>query len=188
MGGAREGIRSPRFIADVRVDQDIRHLIVESRCVLLGGGRCHDLRRQRLVFDDDAFGGILCRGKRLGNHEGDGGADAADAIGRQHGMRGKWDRGAVAVLQHDIGRRAGIGVMGDRLEAVGARVLAGQHREHPGHGARRFHVDRADQRMRMGRAHDGREGLAGKVEIVAVAAATGEEAQILLAAYRVSDA
>jgi hypothetical protein len=42
--------------------------------------------------------------------------------------------------------------------------------------------------MRMGRPQRGGIGLSGEIEIVTVTAATGEEAQVLLATYRIPDA
>ncbi len=112
----------------------------------------------------------------------------AHAIGRQDVMRCDRHCRTVAVRQHDVGRRAGSGQMGNPLEAIGQRVRPGQHRKHAGHGTRGFAINAADQRMGMRRAHRSAIGLAREIEIVAVAAAAGEEAQILLAAYRVSDA
>ena len=91
-------------------------------------------------------------------------------------------------MQHDVGRRAGGGEVRNAREPVGQRVLAGQHREHAGHGARRGDVDRADQRVGMRRAHRGAIGLARQIDVVAVIAAAGDEACVFLAAYRLSDA
>ena len=77
--------------------------------------------------------------------------------------------------------------MRNGLKSVGKRVLAGQDREYAGHGAGRGRIDPADQGMRVRRAQRRAMGLARKIEIVAVAAAAGEEAQVLLAAYGVSN-
>src|SRR5580700_8609765 len=86
------------------------------------------------------------------------------------------------------GGATGGGEVWDAREAVGERVLAGKHREHAGHGARRRDVDGADQRMGMRRAHRGAIGLARQIDVVAVIAAAGDEACVFLAAYRLSDA
>ena len=112
----------------------------------------------------------------------------AHAIGREDVVWCDGHRRAVAVVQHDIGRSAGSGEVGNGCEAVGRRVRAGQKCEHPGHGACRFGVDCANPRVRMRRAHDRAVGLSRQIEIVAVAAEAGKEARILLAPYRVSDA
>ena len=74
-----------------------------------------------------------------------------------------------------------------RLSPSASASCAGEHREHARHGARLRRIDRADARVRVRRAHHGRVGLAGKIEIVAVAAASSDEPQIFLAANRVSD-
>ena len=188
MGGARKRCIGRLGVADLGVDHDIRQVVVEPRRVCFDRRRRVDHGRQRLIVDDHFLGGILRRRDRLGDDEGDRGADVANAIGRQHVMRRDRHRRAVAVGQHDVGRRAGGGEMRDALEPVGERVLAGQHREHAGHGARRGDVDRTDQRMGMRRAHRGAVGLARQIDVVAVIAAAGDEARVFLAAYRLSDA
>ena len=188
MGGARERRVGRGGIADLGVDHDVRQVVIEPRRPRLDRGFGIGHRRQRLVIDDDALGGVLGRGNALGNHEGDRGADVTHPIGRQHMMRRDRDRGAVAVVQHDIGRVAGSGEVRNARETVGAGVLPGQDREHAGHGARFGNIDGSDQRMRVRGAQHRAIGLVRKIEIVAVAAAPGQEAQILLAAYRVSDA
>ena len=78
--------------------------------------------------------------------------------------------------------------MGYGVQSVGMRILTGQHRNHAGHFSRRHRVDAADQGMCMRCAEREAISLFWKTEIVAVTAAAGEEAQILLAAYRVPDA
>src|SRR6202050_5022475 len=76
-----------------------------------------------------------------------------------------------------------------RTRSVGStKCGATGTREPAGHGARRRGVDRADQRVGMRRAHRGAIGLARQIEVVAVAAAAGDEARVFLAAYRLSDA
>ena len=188
VGGARER-RIGRFgVADLGVDHDVRQVVVEPRRVFFDRRRRVGHGRQRLVVDDHFSAASLACSDRLGDDEGDRGADVADAIGRQHVMRRHRHRRAVAVGQHDVGRRAGGGEMRNALEPVGQRVLAGQHREHAGHGARRGDVDRTDQRVGMRRAHRGAVGLAGQIDVVAVIAAAGDEARVFLAAYRLSDA
>ena len=75
--------------------------------------------------------------------------------------------------------------MRNARQPIGKRIGAGKHREHAGHGARRSDIDAADQCMGMRRAHRRAVSLIREIEIVAVATTAGEEAQILLAAYRV---
>jgi hypothetical protein len=188
MRRARERRIGRLGVADLGVDHDVGQVVIEPRRVRCDGGRRVDHGRQRLVVDNHFLGGVFGLGYCLGDDEGNRGADVADAIGRQHVMRRHRHRRAVAVMQHNVGRRAGGGEMRDAREPVGQRVLAGQHREYAGHGARRGHVDRTDQRMGMRRAHRGAVGLAGQIDVVAIIAAAGDEACVFLAAYRLSDA
>ena len=174
-------------IADLGVDHDIRQIVVEPWRVL--GEARYALRhgRQRFIVDHDLFGGILGLRDRLGDDERDRGADMAHAIGRQDVVRRHRHRRAVAIVQHDVRRRAGRGEMRNALQSVGQRILPGEHRKHARHGARLRCIDRADACVGVRRAHHGRVGLAGKIEIVAVSAAPSDEPQIFLAADRVSD-
>ncbi len=64
MGGARERRRGGCGVADFGVDHDIRHVVVKPRRAAFGGGFGLGHRRQRLVIDDDALGGVLRRGNR----------------------------------------------------------------------------------------------------------------------------
>jgi hypothetical protein len=73
-------------------------------------------------------------------------------------------------------------------EPVGARILAGQHRNNAGHSPRRHRINAADYCMRMGCPQRRGISLSRKIEIVTVTTATGEEAQVLLATYRIPDA
>ena len=70
----------------------------------------------------------------------------------------------------------------------GGIVGAGEERERARQPERRVFVDRADARVGMGRAHERRMRHARQHEVVAVAAAAGDEAQILLAPHRLADA
>ena len=77
--------------------------------------------------------------------------------------------------------RLGQRVVRDGGQPVGEAVGAAEDAEHARHrlGARR--IDAEDARVRMGRAHHRRVGLAVEVEIVAEAAAAGDEPLVLLA-------
>ena len=57
----------------------------------------------------------------------------------------------------------------------------------PGIASRARRVDRDDARMRMGRAHHRRIGLAVEIEIVGEAALAGDEPRVLLARHRLAD-
>ena len=73
------------------------------------------------------------------------------------------------------------------LHAVGRQVLARQHGDHAGHGQGRRGIDRADAGMGVRAAHEHRMALARLGEVVCVMAAAGDEAEIFLAADRLSD-
>ena len=64
-------------------------------------------------------------------------------------------------------------------EAVGREIGAGEHREHAGRAERRGGVDAADARVRVGRAHHHRVGLARQVHVVGVAAEPLDQARVL---------
>ncbi len=188
VGGLRKGRGGRGGIAHVGVDADVGDLVVEPRCAGLRRGRGRGHRLQRLVVDRHPLGGVLGGRQSLRHHHHDGVADEADAVGRQDRMRRHAVRGAVAVLERDVGGRSERRRMvRDRLEPVGDRVGPGEHRQHAGQRARRLRVDRADAGMRVRRAQHDRAGLAGQRKIVAVGAAAGEETHVLLAGQRLSD-
>src|ERR1700739_4650787 len=80
-----------------------------------------------------------------------------------------------------------VGEMRNDFQPVGAGILPGENGDHAGHGARGRGVDGTDRGMGMRRSQHRAIDLAGKIEIVAVATSSGQDAQILLATYRVSD-
>ena len=91
------------------------------------------------------------------------------------------------LLELDVCRMTGAHGVRDRLQSVGQHVATGQHGEHARRAHRRGNVDRPDQRMRVRRADHHRIGLAGHIDVVAVAAASGQQAQIFPAPHRLSD-
>ena len=141
-------------------------------------------RRQRLVVDDDKFGGVLGRGDAGGDDDGDDLAHLARGVGRHAEMRRVVGFRAVRVGQKDFRRMVRPDRMRNGVQAVRQHVRPGQHREHAGCGARHAGVDRADQRVRMWRAQHDRIGLPGQVQVVAVAPAAGEQAEVLSSANR----
>jgi hypothetical protein len=143
-------------------------------------------RRQDLVIDRDQLGGVLRGGRGRRDDCGDDLADMADLGADDGGLLRAHDRRAVKVLDADVGR-VGVGDVGQRVEPVGDDVGMGQHREDSGQGAGGGGVDRADQRVRVRRAHHHGTGLARQVDVVAVAAVAGQQAQILPPPYRPPD-
>ena len=122
MGGSCKRLRRCFGVADLGIDHDVRQVIVEARGTELNRGQGGHHRRQWLILYDHLFGSIFCRRRRLGDDEGNGRADVARAIGREDVVWRDGHRRAVAVVQHDIGRSAGSGKVGNAYEAVGRRV------------------------------------------------------------------
>ncbi len=157
-----------------------------ARRVGLGGDEAVRDRRQHLVIDRDQLGGVLCRGETRRDDCGDDLADMAHFRPDDRRLLRADDRRAVLVLDADVGRVA-VGDVGQRVEPVRQHVLGGQNGEDARHRPRRRRLDPPDQRMRMRRAHHHRIGLAGQVNIVAIAPVAGEEAQILPPPDRLPD-
>ena len=157
--------------------------IVAALVPQFGRALCQGLIRggdrwQRLVLDGDALGRVLGEIDRLGDDEGDGIADQHRPAVRQRGPRRHEHRRAVAALARD--HRA------ERAVFRGRPIGAGEHREHARHLLRRAHVDRADARMRVGRAQDMGMSEARQVEIVGIAPPPREEPRILGARHRLA--
>ena len=73
------------------------------------------------------------------------------------------------------------------LRPSAPKSAAGEHGEHPWHRARPSRVDRLDARMGMRRANHCRECHVRQRNVRHIAAASGEEAHILLARDRLAD-
>ena len=143
MGGAGEGRRGAGGVAEFAVDHDIGAGFVEQ-ARRIGIGRLARVgdRRQHLVVDLDQFGAVLGGGDALRHHHGDGLADETYLVGRQRIMRRREGLEAVAALERDFGGMLRPHLVGDRLQAVGDEIAAGQHGEHAGRRHRRLGVDR----------------------------------------------
>ena len=147
-------------------------------------------RGQHLVAHDDALGGVLRRRGGLGDHHRHGLADMAHAISGERRMRRierrpppRPDEGA----QLDVVGVGGVRHVGDTAAARGRIVVGGDDREHAGQLRRDAGVDAVDAGMGVGRAHEGRIGLAGSRGIVGKAPAAGDEPPVLEARHRPAD-
>ena len=120
---------------------------------------------------DDALGGIERLRPRLGDDQRDRLADMAHLADRQQRLRRKGER--LAGLHVGFHRRT------HRLQPVGARILAGQHRKHARHRPGRRRVDPLDPRMRVRRAQHHGVHHAVEAQIVQISALAGGEAGIL---------
>jgi len=133
-----------RGVADFGIDHDIGDIVVKPRRFRPERGLGVGHRRQYVVVDDDAFGRVLRRSNRLGDDESDRGADMANAVGGQDVMCRDRYRRAVAIMKNNIRRCSRRGEMRDRLEPIGAGIVAGEHRDHAGHFARGRRIEAAD--------------------------------------------
>jgi len=71
--------------------------------------------------------------------------------------------------------------MRHRLHAIRHGIGTREHGDHTGRGACGDGLDTSDARVRVRRAHEARVGLTRQVDVVAVTAAAGHQASILLA-------
>jgi len=122
----------------------------------------------------------------LRDDAGDDLADMADFRPNDRLVLRPQDRRSIPVLDADIGRMR-VRDMRQRVETVGLYILGRQHRQHPGHRARLRRIGAAHPGMRVRRAHHDRIGLARQIDIVAIAAAPGQQAQIFAPPDRLPD-
>ncbi len=181
MSGLRKRGRSRLLIAVCQRERDVAWAFVPhrrrarlDRVLDIGDGR------QRLVVDHKKLGRIARLFQRFGHHHGNAIADAAHPVADQDRAAGTQSFRAADVLRHEVGRQA--------TEAIGLHVVTGQHTHDPGRGARRRCVDAFDARMRMRREHDDCMRLVRQLDVIDEAAASGEKAHVLDAAYRLADA
>ena len=184
-------------VADMRLQRDIRRRLIPERGRIFPRGVARvGHGRQRLVFHLDQLGRVLGDGDGLGNDEGHTFAAEAHAPCRQHRVwAGVEELAAILVQQHRIGHgalecdRAEEREIGRyRVDAIRQQIGMGVHRHHARQSARGTRVDAHDAGMGVRRAQNIAAGLARQVEIVAVAAASGDQPQIFLAPRRRADA
>jgi hypothetical protein len=73
-------------------------------------------------------------------------------------------------------------------DAVGCHIISAEHRDNAGALARRRYIDRANSRVRMQRAHENAMQGTGNIDVGHEAATAEQEAAILEAAKRRTDA
>ena len=136
--------------------------------------------RQRRIVDLDQFGRVARLLRRLRHDQGHRVADIAHAFGLEDGAAGI-GHGGPAGPRH-------IHLAGQRRQAVGRRVMPGQHRQHARGRRRPRRFEAADAGVGVWAAQDDAMGLARQVDIVGEAARAGDEAHIFLAPHRLADA
>ncbi len=138
-----------------------------------------DHRGERFILDVDQFGGAARLIHRLGDDEGDPLADGAHLRAFKDGARRTEAFRPAHVLRH---------WRGQRTEPVGDDIGAGQHGQNTVGGFGSFGIDLLDPRMRVRRHDHHAVALMRQVEVVDIAAATGDEARILDPRYGLTDA
>ena len=136
-----------RLVAARPAEADVagRGLVQLRRARRLRGARVGD-RGERLVVDGDTLGGVSRRIARLGDHRHHRLAHMAYRAARQRVARRLRHR--VSVARTDDPERP------HRQDAIRRHVGAGEHRDDAGRGGRRRHVDAANARMGVRRAHE----------------------------------
>ncbi len=161
------------------VDRIIRRDIVDLRRAGLLRRRGIGDGGQHRVIDFDFFGGVARGRQRFGDHHRDRIADMAGFAVGQRRMRRHFHRRAVLGMDHPAADQI--------ADLVVGKLGAGQHGDHARHGGCRFGVDRFYRGVRMRRANEIGESLAGPADVVGVMALAGDEALIFLAAHRDAD-
>ncbi len=188
MTGAGEGGIGRRNVAEGAVDQDVvRQLVPDPRRIGPRGldGIRHP--RQHLVVDRHLLGGRLRLAERLRDHHRHRLADMTRLVVRQQKVRSDEHRGSTAAGQLDVVVGGRHRIVRDRLQTIRLNIGAGEHPQHARHRHRLGHVDRADPRVGMRRAHHRGPDLAGQSEVVREAAAPGDEPPVLVARQRLPD-
>ena len=135
----------------------------EQHDVVRHRGLAVDHREQRFVVDLDQLGRVGPVARVLRHDCDDGLTDEAHAIAREHRSQLR-----VVEVREECGR-----------DEVGeADVVGGHHRDDTGRGARGVDVDRADQRVRERRAHEGHVQRVVEVDGADVLAAAGEQSRV----------
>ena len=181
VAGRGEGGVGRRPVADLPVVAGVAgHVVVHLHRALPVGAFDVDLRRQHLVVDDHGLGAVARLLLGLGDDDGDRVTDMANPLLGQRRMGRHLH--VRAVLGGDVPAADEV------ADLVAGEVGAGQHGDDAGGGEGGGGVDRADGGVGMRRAHEMGRGLPAPREIVHVAAAAGEEAEILLAPHAGADA
>ena len=173
-GFRRLGIAEPPVVGDVALE-----LFVDQRHIRLDrGGKISD-RGERLPRNLDGGRSVGGGVRVLGDDEGHRVPHVAGLAGREDRPAGERHRGAVVGV--DVPQDVGVAA------AVAPPVLAGEHRQHPRHGARTLRGDRPDAGTGVGAADEGGVGLPRQADVVHEPAPAGQKAVVLQACVRRAD-
>ncbi|GBD42175.1 hypothetical protein HRbin39_01564 [bacterium HR39] len=178
--GLREGLVHRGAVADLPVvAQVVGDVVVHQRRGVVGRVEVHH-RRQLLVLHHQRLGRIARLVQRLGDDHRHPVAHVAHLVRGEQAVGAHLHGAAVARVDHPPADQ--------RPEPRLLDVLAGEHRQHPGHADDRGSVDAPDAGVGVRRAHEDGMGLAGQVDVVGVPATAGDEPPVLLARDRLADA
>ena len=165
-------------VAIMIIERDIvRRLVIDARRAGTVGLRHLGDGRQGLDVERDRLGGVLGLQGRLGDDKRHRIADETHFIAGQSRSRRLSHFRAIAILERDRAFE----------RAVAREILAGVNAEHARHLSRRLNVDAANDSMRVRRAHDHAIGLAGKVDVVGIAALPLHQLGVFRARHRLAD-
>ena len=171
MVGSVKGRVGGRLVPDLPVVADVAGGLVEDQRRPVGfGGLDRRHRRKLLALHIDQVGGRLGLLLRLRHHDRDAVTHVADLVQGESRMR-RFDHGR-AILAVDQPPR--------RNAAHAFHVLAGEDRVDAGCRLRGVGMDRPDLRMRHARPEDVAVQLPRQVDVVGVAAPSGQEALVFL--------
>ena len=174
-GGLRRlGIAEPPVVGDVAAE-----LLVDQRRARLDRRRQIGDRGERLPRDLDGGRGVGCRVRVLGDDEGHRVAHVAGLAGGEDRPARNRHRGAVVGV--DVPQHVGLAA------AAAPPVLAGEHRQHPRHGAGPLRGNRPDAGAGVGAADEGGVGLPRQADVVHEPAPAGQKPIVFQACVRRAD-
>ncbi len=170
--------RIDRIFAADFVKEGLVARVLVPNCWRARGQRCRggDHRRQRRVVDLDQFGRVLRLVQGIGDDERHRVADIAHAPLGEQRLRANESRGPIAASSAHAGHQG--------AETAALQILSGQDSEHAGRRPRPPDIDRENAGMGIWRAQHVAARVAGSTGIVDIAAATLQQAQVLLASDR----
>ena len=186
MGGGGDGARGGRGIPAFPVVTAVAPDAVVQRWRAIGeGGDGVDDQRPHRVVHRHGVSTVLRRRRRRRDDDRDGLADVTHPIRRQRIPRRlrEWRPVAASDAAAPLGDEGW-----DRPDAIGHEIAPGVHAEHARDPARRRRIDRHHVGVGVRRAHERRVGLTLRVDVVGVAALTGQETNVLAPLDRRADA
>ena len=175
-GGRKRGVDGGG-VAEVIVERNVaRNVVVQQRRARARGVFQADDGGERIDIDLDGFGRILGGEHGLGDHASDGIADVAHLVLGERAAPRLFQRRAVTAFERHIAFQ----------RAVALEIRGGIDREHSRHFPGRLGIDGAEHAVRVAAAHHHGVGLAGKADIIGIAAVTPKQHRIFDARHRLA--